>query len=207
MRKLYKMRFKKLTRDFFIQDAETVAKKLLGKYLVHKINNNIILSGKIVETEAYIGPHDKASHGYQNKITERNKIEFYIGGHIYIYLVYGMYWQFNISTGKEGYPACVLIRALEPVDGIEYMKKKRKKDKITDLTSGPGKLCQAMGFNKNCYGMDICTSNKIYVEDRGEKILPKDIVSSKRIGIDYAEEWKDKLLRFYIKGNPCVSTK
>jgi DNA-3-methyladenine glycosylase len=197
---------KKLTRKFFIRDATTVAKELLGKYLVHNYKG-IRLSGKIVETEAYIGPEDRASHGYQNKITERNKAEFYIGGHIYIYLVYGMYWQLNISTGDEGVPECVLIRALEPEEGIEEMKKNRGEENIKNLTNGPGKLCQAMKLDKSCYGLDICKSKEIYIEDRGEKIRKEDIVSAKRIGIDYAAEWKDKLLRFYIKDNIFVSKK
>lgn len=187
-----------------MQDATTTAKLLLGKYLVRNLEG-VGLSGKIVETEAYIGPEDRACHAYQNKKTERNKAEFYLGGHIYIYLVYGMYWQLNITTGKNGVPECVLIRALQPKEGVEKMKEKRGKDKITDLTSGPGKLCQAMGLDKLFYGIDVCKSDKIYVEDRGEDIEEKNIISTKRIGINYAGEWKDKLLRFYIRGNEFVS--
>src|SRR3989338_3792098 len=152
----------KLGRHFFTQPAITVAKSLLGKYLVH-YDNCVKLSGKIVETEAYVGVKDKASHGYNGKITERNKAEFLIGGHIYIYLVYGMYWQLNITTGKQGIPECVLIRALEPADGIAQMMKNRKihsviltlnKVKGKNLANGPGKLCQAMNFNKKHYGLD-----------------------------------------------------
>lgn len=187
-----------------MQDATTVGKLLLGKYLVRNLEGKK-LSGKIVETEAYIGPEDRACHAYQNKKTERNKAEFYLGGHIYIYLVYGMYWQLNITTGKNGVPECVLIRALQPKEGVEKMKEKRGKDKITNLTSGPGKLCQAIGLDKSFYGIDVCKNDKIYVEDRGENIEDMNIISTKRIGIDYAGEWKDKLLRFYIRGNKFVS--
>ena len=195
----------KLNRIFFIQDAKTVAKKLLGKYLVH-YDNRVKLSGKIIETEAYVGIKDKASHGYGGNVTERNKAEFLIGGHIYIYLVYGMYWQLNITTGKQSIPECVLIRALEPIDGFNGMMKNRKTKEISNLTNGPGKLCQAMNFNKKHYGLDITKSYKIYIEDRNEKVPSNMIVSAKRIGIDYAgRRWKDELLRFYIKGNKFVS--
>lgn len=195
---------KKLSRKFFTRDAIIVAKELLGKYLIHNYRD-VKLSGKIVETEVYTGPEDKASHGYQNKMTERNKAEFYVGGHIYIYLVYGIYWQLNITTGKAGVPECVLIRALEPKNGIEIMKKYRREENIKNLTSGPGKLCNAMRLDRSCYGLDICKSKEIYIEDRGEKVREEDIVSAKRIGIDYAGEWRDRLLRFYIKDNIFVS--
>lgn len=200
----------KCGRKFFIRDAVTVAKDSLGKYLVHNTPKGK-LSGKIVEVEAYVGPHDKASHARNGKITPRNKAEFMEGGYIYIYLVYGMYWQLNISTGKERYPECFLIRALEPTDGIEIMRKNRKCNDILNLTNGPGKLCQAMKFSKKHYGIDIAKSNEIYIEDHAssetgsKKINKNKIIKSKRIGIDYADEWKDKLLRFYIKDNRFVS--
>jgi len=165
---------------------------MLGKYLVRKIGSKKLI-GKIVETEAYIGPEDKASHAYQGKITERNKAEYLIGGHIYIYLVYGMYWQLNISTGNEGQPECVLIRALEPV--IKNLNIESKEDmlKIKNLANGPGKL-----------GEDLVKSKRIWLEE-GEKIKPSQIIASKRIGIDYAEEWASVPWRFYIKNNPFVS--
>ena len=192
----------KCNKGFFTRQAIVVSKDILGKYLVHKTDKGK-LSGKIVEVEAYVGPHDKASHATGGKITPRNKAEFMVGGHIYIYLVYGMYWQLNISTGKEGYPECFLIRALEPVDGIKIMMKNRKTNDISNLTNGPGKLCQAMKLSKIHYGLDVTKSNEVYIEDRDETV--DKIVKSKRIGIDYAEEWKNKLLRFYIKGNKSVS--
>jgi len=179
----------KLTgRKFFEQPAAIVAKDLLGKYLARKYGRKILI-GKIVETEAYIGPQDKASHAFMGKITERNKAEYLVGGHVYIYLVYGMHWQFNISTGKEGYPECVLIRALE-----------------AEGANGPGKLCRFLNLDKSFYGEDVTKSKKLWLEDRGIKIFKGEIASSPRINIDYAGPiWAKKPLRFYIKGNKFIS--
>ena len=195
---------KRLPRKFYTQPTLKIAKQMLGKYLVHNPSTSSgqepkKLVGKIVETEAYIGPEDKASHAFGNKITKRNKAEWLIGGHIYIYLVYGMYWQLNISTGKEGRPECVLIRALEPIDEI-----RGKFAQIRDLANGPGKLCRWMGFNKSHYGVDVVTSREVWLEE-GEKVKSSQIIASKRIGIDYAQEWADKPWRFYIKDNKFVS--
>ncbi len=209
---------KRLNRSFFLQPTLVVAKKLLGKYLVHKTKKGII-SGKIVETEAYIGPQDKASHSFGGKVTPRNLAEYMEGGHIYIYLVYGMYWQLNISTAGQGKGECVLIRALEPAEGIEPMignrynirseKKIReiraKFVKIRDLANGPGKLCQALELNKKHYGLDTVISKEVWLEDRGQNFKKSDIIASRRIGIDYAEEWAKKPWRFYVKGSPFVS--
>lgn len=187
---------KKLTRNFFTQPTLYVAQKILGKYIVRKLGNKK-LAGKIIETEAYIGPKDKASHAYvppeqrkkfpNGKITPRNKAEFLIGGHIYIYLVYGMYWQLNISTFKQNTAECILIRALE-VSG---------KEKIAD---GPGKLCNYLKLDKSFYGEDITKSKRIWVEDRGEKIKPEKILATGRIGIDYAGPyWSKRKWRFVLK--------
>ena len=186
---------KKLTRQFFKKDAVTVSKNILGKFLIHRLPNGKIIKGKIVEVEAYVGPEDKASHARNNKITERNKAEFLEGGHIYIYLVYGMYWQFNITTGHAGHPQCFLIRAIEPENIKDYT-----------LTNGPGKLCNYFKLDKSLYGENVTTSKRIWIEDRGEKITQKNIISAPRIGIDYAGPyWARRKLRFYIKNNPAVS--
>lgn len=187
----------KLSRSFYTQPTLKVARKMLGKYLIHQTKKGKLV-GKIVETEAYIGPKDKASHAYGGKITKRNKAEYLIGGHIYIYLVYGMYWQLNISTGKEGRPECVLIRALEPIFWTYEVQN------IKNLANGPGKLCRWMRLNKSHYGVDVVTSKEIYLTE-GESIKPSQIVASKRIGIDYAQEWAKKPWRFYIKDNKFVS--
>ena len=185
----------RLKRSFYTRPTLVVAKDLLGKYIVRKIGTKKLV-GKIVETEAYIGPKDKASHSYNWKITDRNKAEYLKGGFIYIYLVYGMYWQFNITTSLKGKPECVLIRAIEPLEKIK-----------PHLTNGPGKLCRWLKLDKSFYGEDLTKSKRIWLEDRGEKILKKEIVTTERIGIDYAQEWAKKPWRFYIKDNPFVSKK
>jgi len=189
----------KLRREFYNRPSIKVAKELLGKYLV--INKDgTKLSGKIVETEAYRGPYDPASHAYGG-MTPRNSIMFGEPGYAYVYFTYGMYYCLNVITERKGFPAAVLIRALEPEGGIEIMKRRRNKEKIEDLTSGPGKLCQAMGINKTLYGADLI-GKTIYVEDRSE--AAEKVVSTNRIGID---EGKEKKWRFYLKGNRFVSKK
>lgn len=176
---------KRLLKNFYIKPTLLVAKKLLGKYIVRKIGRKE-LTGKIIETEAYIGPKDKASHAFGGKITPRNKAEYLIGGHIYIYLVYGMYWQMNISTYKEGKPECVLVRAL----GSDLGK----------LATGPGKVCCYLKLDKSFYGEDLTNSKRIWLEDRGEKIKPSQILATKRIGIDYAGPyWSRRKWRFILK--------
>ncbi len=178
---------RRLSRNFYTRPALKIAKKLLGKYIVRKIGRKKLV-GKIIETEVYIGPQDKASHSYKGKRTPRNRAEYLIGGHIYIYLVYGMYWQLNISTGKEEEPECVLIRAVEP-----------EKDEIS-LTNGPGKLCRYLKLNKSFYGEDLTKSKRIWLENHGQKIKPSQILATKRIGIDYAGlYWSRRKWRFLIK--------
>lgn len=196
---------KKLGRVFYTQPTLTVAKNLLGKYLIHHTPQGKLV-GRIMETEAYIGPGDKASHAYRGKITERNKAEFLIGGHVYIYLVYGMYWQLNISTSGHNTPECILLRALEPIEGLEHMKQIRYNKTIRNLTNGPGKLCAAMKLDKTFYGVDLVKNNELYLEDRGDGVDAKDIVASSRIGIDYAGPyWAHKKWRFYVRNNLFVS--
>ncbi len=203
---------KRLTRDFYTNPTLDVAKGLLGKHLVRHIDGKEI-SGKIVETEAYIGPNDKASHSYlpkgkvqsvsekmikdffgdeffikniyqgRGKITKRNRAEYLIGGHVYIYLVYGMYWQFNISTFKEGFPECVLLRALD----------------IDKEADGPGKLCRYLKLDKSLYQEDLIKSKRVWLEDRGEVVDSSDILSTARIGIDYAGSyWSRRKWRFVL---------
>jgi len=208
---------RRLNRLFFVKPSLQVSKLLLGKYIVRKIGRKT-LAGKIVETEAYPGPYDKASHAYGIKKTPRNRAEYLEGGHIYIYLVYGMYWQLNISTGKEGYPECVLIRALEPIitnqsririannPELENIREsKLEMDSRFCVANGPGKLCRWLKLDKSFYGEDVTKSKRIWLS-QGEKIKPPQIASGPRIGIDYAgAKWAKKPWRFYIKSNPCVS--
>jgi DNA-3-methyladenine glycosylase len=184
---------KKLSRSFYTKPTLEVAQNLLGKYIVRKIGSKKII-GKIIETEAYIGPKDKASHAFRGKITPRNRIEYLIGGKIYIYLVYGMYWQLNITTSLAGKPECVLIRAIEPVADNKVINQDLK------LTNGPGKLCHYLKLDKSFYGEDLTESKRIWLEDRGEKIKPSQISATSRIGIDYAGPyWSRRKWRFVLK--------
>ena len=195
----------KLSPPFFHQPTLKVAKELLGKFLIRKIGRKI-LAGMIVETEAYVGFHDQASHAHKGK-TPRNAVMFGPGGFSYVYLIYGMYSCFNITTEEKNYPAAVLIRALEPIDGINLMKKFRGADEVTNLCSGPGKLCQAFKITRELSGLDLTKSKNFWLEDRGLIIKQKQIVKAPRIGVDYAGNYKDKLWRFYLKDNKFVSKK
>jgi len=193
---------KKLTRDFFNRDTIIVAKDLLGKYLVRKTKvGNII--GKIIEVEAYLGPKDKASHSYNDKKTKRTEIMYEKPGTLYVYLIYGMYHCLNVITEPEGMPTAVLIRQLYPVEGIEQMVENRKSQvgkNFKNLVDGPGKLCMALGIAKNEFnGKDCCSNNSHLFFIHGESVMDENIVANKRIGIDYAEEAKEQLLRFGIK--------
>jgi len=199
---------KRLKRKFYTRPTLLVAKELLGKYLVRKIGKKKLIS-KIVEVEAYIGPQDKASHAYDGKITPRNKTEYLEGGHIYIYLCYGIHWQLNFKTEREGKPECVLIRALEPIfkNRNSKFKMQNDKSKFKNLTNGPGKLCRWMKLDKSFDGEDITKSKIIWLESNGKKLKKSQIVATTRIGIDYAGEWAKKPWRFYIKNNLFVSRK
>ncbi|HKL75777.1 MAG TPA: DNA-3-methyladenine glycosylase [Halanaerobiales bacterium] len=193
-----------LSENFFKEDAITVAKELIGKKLIRKIDNKIIET-KIVETEAYMGPEDKASHAYGNKKTKRTVTMFKRGGIAYIYLIYGMYYCFNIVTANEGKPEAVLIRAVEPLSELEIIKSNRdiKSEKKEDLTNGPGKLCQALQINKKLNGINLTANEHLYIKEDEENNF--EIGTGKRINIDYAEEYKDKLWRFYLKGSSFLS--
>lgn len=193
---------KKLKHDFYIRDANLVAHDLIGKILVHESDEGIT-SGIIVETEAYKGPEDKASHTYNNKRTSRTEIQYKEGGFAYVYMIYGMYYCFNITVNISGKPEAVLIRALEPLEGIDLMMKRRKTENAINLCNGPGKLCSAMKITKYNYGDDLC-GEKIYLLD--ENISMK-IKTSSRINIDYAEEYKLMPWRYYAEGNKYISKK
>lgn len=203
---------KKLKQSFFERDTLIVANELLGKILVCE-KDGYICKGRIVETEAYIGSVDKACHAYGGKRTP--KVEPLYGKPYiaYIYSIYGMYLCFNIISKGENEPEGVLIRALEPIEGKEIMATRRfgkDYDKLTSkevkgLTNGPAKLCIAMNITKDMNKIDMNKSNSLYVIDDGFK--PENIVEAKRVGIDYAEEAKDFLWRYYIENNMYVSKK
>ena len=191
----------RLTREFFIRDTSTVAKDLLGKYLVRKTLSGDII-GKIIEVEAYLGPNDKACHCYNYKKTEKTKVMYEKPGTIYVYYIYGMYFCFNVITEPEGMPCAVFIRKIFPIDGIELMKKNRSVKvgkNFKNLVDGPSKLCMAFEITKdNFNGTDSCSPKSKLFFTKGEIIDKKSITLGKRIGIDYAEEDKDLLLRFTL---------
>jgi len=190
---------KRLGAAFFDRRTETVAKELLGKYLTLR-TKTATLSGLIVETEAY-HENDPASHSYKGK-TPRNAPMFGKPGHAYVYFTYGMHWCFNIVTEKDGTAGAVLIRAVEPVSGIELMKKNRKKKDVYQLTNGPAKFTQAFGITEKYNNMDLI-NGAIGIYDERQR-MPGSIVRTNRIGISVA---KDDLMRFYVRDNPFVSVK
>ncbi|HXS01226.1 MAG TPA: DNA-3-methyladenine glycosylase [Pyrinomonadaceae bacterium] len=194
----------KIPRDFYLRpDVLTVSKQLLGKLLVVPGPNQERVSGKIVEVEAYRGPEDRASHAYGGRRTKRTETMYNAGGVAYVYFVYGMYYQFNVVSGVADVPHAILVRALEPIEGIEIMRARRHSHPDHNLTNGPGKLCIAMGIDKQLDGADLL-SNRVWLEDY-EKVSPRQIARGPRIGIDYAQEWIDKPWRFWIRDNRFVS--
>jgi DNA-3-methyladenine glycosylase len=191
----------KLDRSFYDRPTLKVASDLIGKVLVRRLDGRN-LAGRIVETEAYIGPHDLASHASKGK-TPRTSVMFGPPGVSYVYMIYGVYFCLNAVTESEGHPAAVLIRAVEPLENIRVMRTLRYNPlRDTNIASGPGKLCMAMSIDKSLNAVDL-DSRKLWIEDRG---LPVDAIeTSPRIGVDYAGEYKDKPWRFHERGNPHVS--
>jgi DNA-3-methyladenine glycosylase len=190
----------KLPRSFYEQSTLDVARRLLGKYLIRKHPDGTTV-GRIVETEAYVGPEDKACHASKGR-TARTEIMFGPGGYAYVYLVYGFHHMLNIVTEAVDFPAAVLIRAVEPVQGVELMRTRRQTEQQQNLASGPGKLCQAFAIDRALNGDDLC-GKVLYLEDRGDTV--SKVVTRPRIGVDYAGPWKRKPWRFVIKGNEFVS--
>lgn len=188
-----------LPQKFYNRPAETVATELLGKILTINTSQGLI-SGKIVETEAY-HQADPASHSFGGKITERNKPMFGPAGYSYVYFIYGMYHCFNVVTDKKGYGSAVLIRAIEPLSGIAIMEKNRRQKKLNNLTNGPGKLAQAFGIEKKLNNLPLNTKKLCICENKQDCF---DIIKTTRIGLSKAEE---KHLRFYIKDNEFISIK
>jgi len=196
----------RLSRKFYSRKTGIVAQQLLGKTIVHKTDEGII-SGKIVETEAYFGQQDPGSHAYQG-ITRRNRIMFGPAGKAYIYLIYGNHYCFNVVTEKDGVAGAVLIRALEPKEGIELMKKNRRVDgPLPHLSNGPGKLTQALGITGSMNGVDL-TGNKLFIMSQSssrEKVRYSkgfSVIRTGRIGI---KKGTNLPYRYYIEGNKFVS--
>ena len=195
---------RKLPREFYTRaDVLEVARNLLGKKLVVPTSSGRRVAGLIVETEAYRGPEDRASHAWNGRRTRRTETMYGPGGTAYVYFVYGMYHQFNVVTNVESIPHAVLVRALEPVEGLDLMRRRRAGRSEYELTSGPGRLCIAMGIDRRLDKADLL-SERVWIE-AGVSISPRQIARGPRVGIDYAEKWVLKPWRFWIKDNPFVS--
>ncbi len=187
-------------------DVLEVSRALIGKVIVSSIGDQIC-SGIIVETEAYRAPEDKASHAYDNRCTDRTRVMFYRGGHAYIYLCYGIHHLFNIVTGPRGEAHAVLLRAIEPLEGLQTMRKRRTiEGSDRQLTNGPGKLSEALHLKTKYTGIDMLSAEApFWIEDRSLAPDPSDVQATKRIGVEYSEECADWPWRFIWNGNPWVS--
>ena len=190
-----------LPREFFLEDTQTVARNLLGRCLVHETPGGRLVC-RICETEAYTGQSDKACHAHKGDPKGRTRVMYGEGGRAYLFLIYGMYWCFNVVTRQEGEPEAVLIRAAEPAEGFEGLPPK----KAARLLAGPGKLCRAMGLDGSCYGLPLTTGRTLWI-GAGTPPKPEEIAATPRINVDYAGE--DSLLpyRFVIRDSPSLSRK
>ena len=192
---------KKLPRSFYSRSTLQVAQDLIGKVLVRDFDGRR-LSGMIVETEAYVGPQDLACHASKGH-TPRTSVMFGSAGYAYVYMIYGFYFCLNIVTERKGYPAAVLIRGVEPLENLDFMRQLRNNpERDTSIASGPGKLCMAMSIDRRLNGEDLL-GQTLWIEDR--KLDSGPILTSPRVGVDYAGEYKDKPWRFYLANNPHVS--
>lgn len=202
---------KRLDAQFYETPCEEMAMSLLGKVLVRQLNEDTIIRGRIVETECYLGYEDAASHSFKGNVTPRNEPMFMKPGTAYVYMTYGMYHCFNISSRGDG--AAVLLRSIEPLENLNTMTTLRKQfRKCTtvmrnkDLCNGPAKLCISFAIDiKSCNKQDLTTWDGLWVEEDENSKLIDTIVCSPRIGIKCEKKWQDKFLRYYIRDNPYVS--
>lgn len=198
-------------RAFYTRETTEVAQALLGQLLVRLLPDGSRLAGLIVETEAYLGPLDRAAHTYGGRRTPRNDAMWQRGGTCYVYFTYGLHHCMNIVTRDEQHPQAVLLRALQPVEGLAMMHRHRtanhtKPKRDTDLCSGPAKLCQALAIDRTLNTADLCTGKALWVEQARARRLPaRRIATGPRIGIGYAGDWVNKPLRYWVKDNPHVS--
>src|SRR5947209_2162028 len=197
----------KLPRSFYARgDALAVARDLLGKLLVVPAPTGERASGRIVEVEAYCGVEDRASHAYAGRRTARTETMYRAGGAAYVYFVYGMHHQFNVVTGPEDVPHAVLVRAVEPAEGVELMRRRRPARKDRELTSGPGKLCRALGIDRSFDGEDLL-GRRVWLEETDSPPADEEIAAGARIGVAYAGADALKPWRFWLKGSEYVSRK
>jgi len=200
----------RLPREFYLVDAATLAQRLIGQRLVRALEDGTRAAGVIVETEAYLGVKDKAAHTFGGRRTARNESMYAIGGTAYVYFTYGMHFCMNVVASEAGDPVAVLLRALEPVEGVQAMRalrthRPRKTPlKEKDLCSGPGRLCEALAIGRDLNGEDLTTSRRMWIEG-GKTYTARDLVRTTRVGIASAEEWVDRPLRWYVRGNVHVS--
>lgn len=202
----------RLPRTFSQRDTVKVARALLGQLLVRQLEDGTRLAGLIVETEAYLGPDDRAAHTYNHHRSPRNESMWQQAGTAYIYFTYGMHHCMNVVTGDEQTPQAVLIRALQPVQGHEAMRLNRQSERSTKqmpetaLCSGPAKLCQAVAIDRSLDGIDLTRSDALWLEQARSRALPAaQIAVGPRVGIASSGDWADKPLRFAVRGNPHVS--
>lgn len=194
----------RLSRGWLERDPVTVARELLGRTLVSTLGG-VRTSGRIVETEAYLGAPDRAAHTFGGRRTERNRSMWERAGTGYVYFVYGMHHCMNVVAGAEGEPVAVLVRALEPREGAEAMYERRSAaSRPEELCSGPAKLCQALAITLDQDGCDLVGGEQLYLIDSRPDVSAA-IARGPRIGVDYAGEWAAEPLRFWLAGNPHVS--
>ncbi len=196
-----------LPSDFYLRDdVVQIAKDLLGKFLITEFGGQRTV-GKIVETEAYRAPEDKASHAYGNRRTQRTEVMYATGGKAYVYLIYGRYHLFNVVTNAKDIPHAVLIRAIEPIENVPLMLLRRQMSLLKpQLTAGPGVLSIAMGINTQHSGTNlIAEDSPIWIEDRGMWVEESDIIASPRVGVQSSQEWATIPWRFRVKGSPWIS--
>lgn len=196
----------RLDATFYQRDAVTLARALLGQRLVRVIDGQR-LAGIIVETEAYLGLEDKGAHTYRGRRTQRNQHMFSPGGTLYVYFTYGMHYCMNVVASVEDDPVAVLLRAIEPTEGLDMMQARRPRArKVTDLCSGPAKLTAALAIDRSHDGVDLTRSEEVFIEATRRRPLPASrITVAPRVGIAYAGEWAAKPLRFYVADSPHVS--
>ena len=190
-------------RNFYQRDAATLARALLGQVLVRVLDDGTRLAGRIIETEAYLGVEDKAAHSFGGRHTPRNAAMWGPAGHAYVYFIYGMHHCVNVVAAAPGDPAAVLLRALEPLQGLETMRRHRAgriaaaRLRDRDLCSGPAKLAQALAIDRALDHADLVAGEALFIE-RGRRVPPQRIVAKPRVGVGYAQEWAGKPLRFVV---------
>lgn len=200
-----------LGRAFFETDSQTLARRLLGQRLVRCLPDGTRISGLVMETEAYLGPKDRASHAYGSRRTPGNEAMYARAGTAYVYFTYGMHYCFNVVCGAEGDPQAVLVRALQPVEGLEAMRRARgrrghRTAHDRDLCSGPARLCEALAVDRSLNGHDLTAGESLWLEP-GREVAPRRVRRACRIGVDYSGAWARRKLRWLVADSPDVSVR